>query len=219
MISFGAVLVPILLGKILPAFIFARLDEVRNLCRGSTSILTSIPDSNGTNYADTNAKLITCADGTWCCGFQDNAYQCCTGGKGVTIVDGKVVTPQANVPTSSSVPNPSVSVAQTLSPSPSSSPVVADTATSSPRPASSNTGSIVGGAVGGCAGVVALAFVFWYLIMRRKMKPQSAPPNYELYQVGKEGLWQAPKEAPTQEIRRELDSTQARQELEVRHMS
>lgn len=137
----------------------------------------------------------------------------------MTIVNGKVVTPQANAPTSSSVPRPSASAAQTLSPSPSSSPAVADTATSSPKPSSSNTGSIVGGAVGGCAGVVALAFVFWYFIMRRKMKQRSAPPDYKPYQVGNEGLRQAFQEAPMQEIRGELDSTQARQELEVRHMS
>ena len=175
--------------------------------------LTPVPDLNGTNYADINAPLVTCADGTWCCGFQADDGQCCTAGKGVTIVDGKVVTPQANAPTSSSVPKSSASTAQIPSASSSTSPKVASAATSLPKNASSNIGSIVGGAVGGCAGVVTLAFVFWYSLIRRNTNRPSPPLNYASNQTGKEELWQLSQEVPTQEIRRELDSTQARQEL------
>lgn len=179
--------------------------------------MTSIPDDTGLLYSGMTAPLTACADGTWCCGFSSASIgDCCSSRKGVTIIDGKVVTPQGNTSTSLNVPKPSATTAQTLSPSPNVSSVVATTSPSSPKAASSNAGSIVGEAVGGCAGMIALAFVLWYFVIRRKMKQRSAPPHHRSHQVGKKGLWQVPEELSTQEARVELDSRRARQELEDR---
>ena len=171
-------------------------------------------DSHGYLYINMAARLITCADGTLCCADQNSAQQCCAGGKGLVIEDGRAVTPQSSAPTSSSITRPSASVVQTMSLSLSVSPTVSSAAILTPRPASSNTGSIAGGAVGGCAGVVVLAFVFWYLIKRQYMKKPNTPPNNGSYQVGEEETWQVPNEVPAREIRRELDPTQTREELD-----
>lgn len=139
---------------------------------------------------------------------------CCESRRGVYVDNGKLVStsPASSRPTATSAS----SSASTNGTSPQSTP--------SPEPSSSNTGAIVGGVVAGVAGVVILAFAFWFFMIRRSLKQRSQLPSqsYEPYQTDKPPvMWQGVNEAPTYESkgrRGELDSLPIgrTQELDVR---
>ncbi|KAI4232568.1 MAG: hypothetical protein L6R40_007354 [Gallowayella cf. fulva] len=176
-------------------------------------------DSNEYAYADNFVPLTSCADGSLCCATGADPKRCCAEGKGVSIVNGKVVKGQA-------VLQASTSASSTPSPTTATAGAVSGPATPAPTSSSSsssNTGAIVGGVVGGIAGIVALALTFWYFMIRHNLSRQPKVPNayeglgaYEGDQPGKLEAWQEPTEAPASDSRRELDSMQTRQELEGR---
>ncbi|KAG7005759.1 hypothetical protein G7Y79_00018g045660 [Physcia stellaris] len=162
---------------------------------------------DGSRWADLDAQVTTCADGTLCCGNYTTALPCCANGKGYVIQQGRVIKAQdaTTSRTQSSAPIP-----RTSSISPSSTSVIP-----TPPPASkpSDTGVIVGGVVGGVAGVAALGLAFWYFMIRKRVK-QSEPSQFDEPDKGRQQqVWQEPKEIPADIIRRELEATHTRQEI------
>ncbi|KAL8852793.1 MAG: hypothetical protein Q9221_002302 [Calogaya cf. arnoldii] len=210
MIFYGATLAPILPGKIQPVSISAQLAKVRK-----QHLATERPHPYGRDFADIPMALYACADGSYCCGTDDKLNKaCCEGHNGVFVKNGRVVSSlNANSPTST--------------PPSSTTSIPAGPATPSPNSRSSKTGPIVGGVVGGMAGIAVLAMAFWYLVLRRKFtrqqdqsglqdqSPQQKPRqhNYERIYTVRQDTWQEPKELPEDDLRRELDS-RPRQELE-----
>lgn len=71
----------------------------------------------------------------------------------------------------------------------------------------------MGGVIGGVGGIAALCFAFWYFIIRRKIKRSKLPQAQDSLSLQHQGLLQEPKEVPANDITRELDATQTRQEL------
>lgn len=47
------------------------------------------------NLADTNALMVPCGDGSYCCGNRTEADQCCGASKGLFVVDGEAVSREA----------------------------------------------------------------------------------------------------------------------------
>lgn len=67
------------------------------------------------------------------------------------------------------------------------------------------------------SGVTTLALTFWYFVLRRKsMRLQDQLPRqyYGGIRTERQDIWHEPKEVAADDIRREMDSEQARQELE-----
>ena len=101
-------------------------------------------------------------------------------------------------------------------------------ATPTPAPSSNHTGAIVGGVVGGIAGVVILGLAFWYFMIRRSIAQRRNLPqtnSYEPYSQGqgqpmtdhKYNNWQQPNETPVQQghFRTELGTETGHQAPEL----
>ncbi|KAI4271012.1 MAG: hypothetical protein LQ337_006308 [Flavoplaca oasis] len=164
-------------------------------------------DALGGDLADISMPLTACADGSYCCGFNDALTEaCCRVHGGVFVENGKVVSSSA-----SSFPTSPSTARSSQTSSPSSTPVTLPEPTApTPNPPSSNTGPIVGGVVGGIAGVTVLALAFWYFILRRKSAPLQDRPSpqehHEELQRERQDVWQEPKEVTADDIRGELDA-------------
>lgn len=182
----------------------------------------------GLNWADLDAPVTTCADGTLCCGDYTASALCCATGKGYLIQQGKVINAQDATTSStstasrtqSSSPTPQTSsfspssTPQTSSFSPTSTSVASVIPTPPPAPKPSNTGVIVGGVVGGVAGVAALALAFWYFMIRQKIKQSKLSQFNEPHDSGRPKLWrEEPKEVPAAIVMLELDATQIQREM------
>ena len=140
--------------------------------------------------------ITICENGSYCCGNGTIADTCCSLKQGVFLVDGSttqknpisfqnplapsifssviVLTPSTSItaaaPTASSSPIPSATLA--IIPSISSSP-----APTSTKQTALATGVIVGGAVGGFAGVAVLILGVWIWKLRSRRMLQSLAPS------------------------------------------
>ena len=90
------------------------------------------------------------------------------------------------------------------------------TATPTPQPSSNHTGVIVGGVVGGIAGIVILGLAFWYFMIRRSLTQRRNQPqttSYEPYAqqpTGEQKYWpQTNEPAPAGHFRGELGTGDA----------
>ncbi|KAL9028337.1 MAG: hypothetical protein Q9180_007182 [Flavoplaca navasiana] len=160
--------------------------------------------------------LTACADGSYCCGTDDALNDaCCRVHGGLFVKNGRVVSSSA----SSSPTSPSVVISRQSSSPTTSARTLPEPMAPTPNQPSSNTGPIVGGVVGGIAGVTVLALAFWYFILRRKStRLQDQPPprkHHEELQGEQQGVWQEPNEVSADDIRGELDARH-RVELEGR---
>jgi len=94
--------------------------------------------------------------------------------------------PQFNAPSSE---------AQTLTPSAGTTPTT-HTSTPSPRTNSLDTSTVIGGVVGGVAGVVAISLTLWHFLVQRglKKKPQIHHEARGSHVVVNQRTWQDPGE-------------------------
>ncbi|KAK2729680.1 hypothetical protein CKAH01_02654 [Colletotrichum kahawae] len=120
--------------------------------------------TEGVGATGTDIVVTKCADGSYCCGNNKNATDCCNAGQGVKIVDGQVVTTSSATASGSTTTSTSSSI-----PTSSSSSAGAD----SPAP-SNNQASVIGGAVGGGFGAVILALAAWFFWYKRRKRNTGA---------------------------------------------
>ncbi|KAL0934905.1 uncharacterized protein CTRU02_209496 [Colletotrichum truncatum] len=126
-------------------------------------------DSGGIPASGMDVLVTQCADGSYCCGNDQNATECCKLGKGVRIVDGEVITSSAL--SSSTLGPTTIPISSMLSSAISSAtttPTATDSETEDKKETSNSHAGVIGGAVGGGVGAMVLviaALFFWH---RRK---------------------------------------------------
>ncbi|KAH9228255.1 hypothetical protein K456DRAFT_1729528 [Colletotrichum gloeosporioides 23] len=118
--------------------------------------------TEGVGATGTDVVVTKCADGSYCCGNNKNATDCCTAGKGVKIVDGEVVTMSSATASGSMTTSTSSSI-----------PTASSVGSSSSEP-SSNQAGVIGGAVGGGVGAVVLALAAWFFWYKSRKRNTGA---------------------------------------------
>lgn len=126
-------------------------------------------ETEGVGATGTDIVVTKCANGSYCCGNNKNATDCCTAGKGVKIVDGEVVTTSS---ATASASGSTITLTSFSKPTASSSSAGAD----DPAP-SNNQAGVIGGAVGGCVGALALALAAWFFWYKRRKRNTGARGN------------------------------------------
>ncbi|KXH42238.1 hypothetical protein CSIM01_08990 [Colletotrichum simmondsii] len=139
--------------------------------------------------------ITKCSDGSYCCGEGQNASICCMAGRGVYIVDGKIITSSAASSSSTIALTTSVTtlgISSAISSAITSASLSADAsatsliASSNPLESTTsktnstwdNRNGIIGGAVGGGVGLAIVGIVaafFWY----KKKKRNAETANFE----------------------------------------
>ena len=156
--------------------------------------------------ADNDVTVTQCSDGSYCC--NENANSCCAAGQGMFLVNGTTQSANPFVASSTTAPisaipaistlhfslattstsptstalNPTTTPSQSVPPtnvaatSPTSAP-----ASPSPVPAvssPSHTGAIVGGIMGGLAGLAIIVAATWFLARRRPFRHRDSETYY-----------------------------------------
>ena len=132
-----------------------------------TKSLTRGADENG-QLRNSSDQMVTQCPGTdpsYCCGRGDNATTCCNEGKGLFILPNGTVSDKK--PSSAGVVT---TVTQGPGPTDTGNPK------STANASSSNTGAIVGGAVGGVAVVALLACGTWLFLRKRRSEKLNRQP-------------------------------------------
>ncbi|KAK0371264.1 hypothetical protein CLIM01_11372 [Colletotrichum limetticola] len=162
--------------------------------------LTSESDVSADNHQESDdgipgsgmdVVITKCSDGSYCCGEGQNASICCMAGRGVYIVDGKIITSSAassssttalttslaTVGITSAISSAITSAITSASHSADASSTSLITPSNPAESATSNTNStwdnrngIIGGAVGGGVGLAIVGIVaafFWYKKKKR----------------------------------------------------
>jgi len=157
----------------------------RGVGRRLTAIdLISNANTAGPTLFDTTSTVTPCNDGSFCCGIPKNANSCCSSGQGVWVKDGKETRSNPSLSALSSISSSATigsSNATLVSGSKSSSTSLQQsrvTVTSTPQStlasnpvrAKSDTPSIVGGTVGGVAGVLLGCAIAWRLWRKRQQR-------------------------------------------------
>lgn len=163
-------------------------------------------DPFGNSVAGVNSIITACDDGSYCCGFKEDGSNCCSQGKGVWMVDGKETTVNPNATASASTSPSSTPAALSGNTEP-------DTVTGAPS-RKNNTAAILGGVVGGVAGLALIAGLLWWLFRYRPLgRTRDLPTTKMGYGYPPEELDQAnekqyPVEMPNVEIPFEADGMQ-----------
>ena len=143
-------------------------------------------DTNGDQWAGTTAPITVCGDGSYCCGVNNSAYpeanpngpECCSAGQGRKIVDGKIALTYPNKSTSTqSILHTSSDTSITSSPSHATSPTYSSTPQLEKSTTSNHKDMIVGGVVGGIAGLMLIVLAFRCLIAKWSRKRVRKSPR------------------------------------------
>ena len=164
---------------------FPKLGQGETVSRRLTAPdLASNANTAGPTLFDTTSTVTRCNDGSFCCGIPVNANSCCSNGKGVWVKDGRETRSNPSLSASPSISSSAPiesSNATLVSGSASSSTSFSQirvtvtsipqrTLTSNSARARSDTPSIVGGTVGGVAGVLLGSAIVWRLWRKRHQR-------------------------------------------------
>ncbi|KAH7134932.1 hypothetical protein B0J11DRAFT_564384 [Dendryphion nanum] len=122
------------------------------------------------NLADDHVTLRTCDDGSYCCGTNAEAANCCARRHGKFLSKGQVLTTNpllTSSSTTSSLASPSLSSMTTIS---TTNSISSQTENIQPQPVKSETPLIAGVVVGGVLGLAIIIAVVWLIMHRRKME-------------------------------------------------
>ena len=125
--------------------------------------------------AATSVTVTPCGDGTYCCGHQQPARNCCSNGNGFYIDANGEATRDNPATTRSAISTPSgtlvaVSTSQPIQPS------IVASITVTAAPTKNNIGAIAGGVVAGVV-VLALMGAGAFILWRRKRRASAADPS------------------------------------------
>lgn len=151
---------------------------------------------NGTNQAGNDMFITPCNDGSYCCGNNAVAIQCCADGQGVFVVNGDETMVNPNPVTSRSTSS-TASTTQTTTANASAAPQ--GTASSSPNTLKVHrltVAGLIGSIVGGVLGVLLIAGTVWYLASKkRKPRPSSNVDDRWAWENGSKFVYEAPTHA------------------------
>jgi hypothetical protein len=139
--------------------------------------------------ADNDVPITTCDDGSLCCGDEITGPPCCAQGKGVWLLNGKVVSTKPtstahSATTSMVVPSSTLTLATTT--------LSASTVSTSSDPAGKSsaprdyTAIIVGSVLGGVLGLGLLIALLWFLTLRRR-RSDGVGRNQQISELGSDG--------------------------------
>lgn len=159
---------------------------IRNERRLTWIVSPTVAQSYANNprvRAATSVTVLPCGDGSYCCGHQKGAQNCCSNGNGFYIDANGEATREKPTTTKSAISTASgtlvaVSTSQPIRPS------ILASITGAASPKNNNGGAIAGGVVAGVV-IVALLGAGAFILWRRKRRASAADSNlYETNGIG-----------------------------------